>query len=234
MNTHERNSASIPKEWLELGVYMFMKVKVKVTQSCPTLCDPMDCTVHWILQARILEWVSIPFSRGSSQPRDQSQVSIAGRFFTSWVTRKSKNTGVGSLSLLQWIILTQESNWSFLHCTQILYQLSFIGLCCCCCCCWVASVVSDSGRPYRWQPTRLPCPWDSPGKNTGVGCTSFSTAWKWKVKVKSLSHVQLFATPWTAAHQGPLSMGFSRQEYWSGVIGLYSILIMNNEFVEKC
>ena len=44
-------------------------VKVKVTQSCPTLCDPMDC-VHGILQARILEWVAFPFSRGSSQPRD--------------------------------------------------------------------------------------------------------------------------------------------------------------------
>ena len=46
---------------------------------------------------------------------------------------------------------------------------------------------------------------------------SFSNAWKWKVKVKSLSRVQLFATPWTAAHQSPPSMGFSRQEYWSGV-----------------
>ena len=46
---------------------------------------------------------------------------------------------------------------------------------------------------------------------------SFSNAWKWKVKVKSLSHVRLIATPWTAAHQAPLSMGFSRQEYWSGV-----------------
>ena len=46
---------------------------------------------------------------------------------------------------------------------------------------------------------------------------SFSNAWKWKVKVKSLSHVQLFATPWTAAHQAPLPMGFSRQEYWSGL-----------------
>ena len=46
---------------------------------------------------------------------------------------------------------------------------------------------------------------------------SFSNAWKWKVKVKSLSCVWLFATPWTAAHQAPLSMGFSRQEYWSGV-----------------
>ena len=60
------------------------KVKVKVTQSCPTLCDSMSYTVHEILQARILEWVPFPFSRGSSQPRDQTQVShIAGRFFPS-------------------------------------------------------------------------------------------------------------------------------------------------------
>ena len=46
---------------------------------------------------------------------------------------------------------------------------------------------------------------------------SFSSAWKWKVKVKSLSHVRLFATPWIAAYQAPPSMGFPRQEYWSGV-----------------
>ena len=46
---------------------------------------------------------------------------------------------------------------------------------------------------------------------------SFSSAWKWKVKVKSLSRVRLLATPWTAAYQAPLSLGFSRQEYWSGV-----------------
>ena len=46
---------------------------------------------------------------------------------------------------------------------------------------------------------------------------SFSNAWKWKVKVRSLSRVRLLATPWTAAHQAPASMGFSRQEYWSGV-----------------
>ena len=46
---------------------------------------------------------------------------------------------------------------------------------------------------------------------------SFSSAWKWKVKVKSLSRARLLVTPWTAAHQAPLSMGFSRQEYWSGV-----------------
>ena len=46
---------------------------------------------------------------------------------------------------------------------------------------------------------------------------SFSNAWKWEVKVKSLSRVRLLATPWTEAHQAPPSMGFSRQEYWSGV-----------------
>ena len=58
-------------------------VKVKVGQSCPTLCDHMDYTVHGILQARILEWVAFPFSRGSSQPRDRTQVScIAGGLFT--------------------------------------------------------------------------------------------------------------------------------------------------------
>ena len=55
-----------------------------------TLCDPMDYTVHGILQARILEWVAFLFSRGSSQPRDRTQIShTAGRFFTSWATRGS-------------------------------------------------------------------------------------------------------------------------------------------------
>ena len=58
--------------------------QVKVAQSCPTLCDPMDYTAHGILQARILEWAAFPFSRGSSQTRDRTHISsIAGRFFTS-------------------------------------------------------------------------------------------------------------------------------------------------------
>ena len=67
-------------------------VCVLVTQSCLTLCDPMDyslpsSSVHGILQAKILEWVAIPFSRESSQPADQTQVfCIAGRFFTIWTT----------------------------------------------------------------------------------------------------------------------------------------------------
>ena len=60
---------------------------MKVVQFCPTLWDPIDCIVHGILQARILEWVAFPFSRGSSQPTDRTQVScIAGGFFTIWAT----------------------------------------------------------------------------------------------------------------------------------------------------
>ena len=62
--------------------------KVKVTQSCLILCDPMDFTVHGILQARILEWAAFPFSRGSSWPRNQTGVScITGGFFTIWTIR---------------------------------------------------------------------------------------------------------------------------------------------------
>ena len=77
--------------------------------------------------------------------------------------------------------------------------------------------MSDSVRPHRRQPTRLCRPWDSPGKNTGVGCHFFLQCMKVKVKVKLLSRVRFLATSWTAAHQAPPSMGFSRQEYWSGV-----------------
>ena len=174
-------------------------------------------------------------------------------------------------------------------------NLSYMSAC-------VFSVVSDSFRPHGPWPTRRLCPWNFPGKNTGVGChfllqgnfltqrsntciscvsciaggffttwaigkawicldlpaaaaaavkslqscptlcnpidgsppgspvpgilqartlewaaISFSNAWKWKVKVKSFSRVQLLATPWTAAYQASPSMGFSRQEYWSGL-----------------
>ena len=69
----------------------------EVAQPCLTLCGPMDCSppgssVHGIFQARILEWVAISFSRGSSQPRDRTQVScIAGGFFTIWANREGPN-----------------------------------------------------------------------------------------------------------------------------------------------
>ena len=80
----------IPRKDSPALIHPFLSCEwVKVTQLCPTLCNP-DYTVHGILQARILEWVAVPFSRESSQPRDWTQVSrIAGRFFTIWATRES-------------------------------------------------------------------------------------------------------------------------------------------------
>ena len=77
---------------------------VKVTQSCLTLCDLMDYTVYGILQARILEWVVVPFSRGLFQPRDQIHVScIASRFFTSWATREAQEGAEEKLPGRSWL-----------------------------------------------------------------------------------------------------------------------------------
>ena len=91
--------------------------------------------------------------------------------------------------------------------------------------------MSDSVRPHRWQPNRLLCPWNSPGKNTGVGCHFLLHC----MKVKSLSRVQLLATPWTVAHQAAPSMGFSRQEYWSGVpLPSLPRLCSGKEFTCQC
>ena len=78
--------------------YNMMRKEVLVAELCLTLWDPIDCSppgssVHGVLQARTLEWVAIPFSRGSSWPRDQTQVSCtAGRFLTLWSTRKAQGT----------------------------------------------------------------------------------------------------------------------------------------------
>ena len=77
--------------------------------------------------------------------------------------------------------------------------------------------MSDSVGPQRGQPTRLPVPGILQARKLEWAAISFSDAWKWKVKGKSLSRVRLLATPWTAAYQAPLSMGFSRQEYWTGL-----------------
>ena len=98
---------------------------MKVTQVCPILCDPVGCSlpgssVHGNLQPE-LAWVAVPFSRGSFQPRSPT---LQVDSLLSESPGKPKNTRVGSLSLLQWIFHTQESNQSLLHCRQILYKLS--------------------------------------------------------------------------------------------------------------
>ena len=94
LTSHSRMSGSrwVITPWL-------WKKDCEVSQSCLTLCDPMDCSlpgssVHGILQARVLEWVAISFSRGSSQPRDWTRVShIEGRCFNLWATREARLSG---------------------------------------------------------------------------------------------------------------------------------------------
>ena len=94
-----------------------------------SLWDPMDYTVLGILQARILEWVAFPLSKGSSQPKGIEPRSPTLQVYSlpAEPQGKPKNTGVGSLSLLQRIFPTQELNWGLQHCRQILYQLSYQG-----------------------------------------------------------------------------------------------------------
>ena len=99
---------------------------MKVAQSCLTLCYPMDYIVYGILQARILEWVAFLFSRDlpntGIEPRSPA---LQVDSLPAEPQGEPKNTGVGSLSLLQWIFLTQELNQGLLHCRQILYHLSY-------------------------------------------------------------------------------------------------------------
>ena len=77
--------------------------------------------------------------------------------------------------------------------------------------------MSDSVWPHRQQPPGSPVPGILQARTLEWVAISFSNACRWKVKVKSFSRVRLLATPWTSAYQAPPSMGFSRQEYWSGV-----------------
>ena len=108
------NGSSQPRNWTRVSCIAggfftnwATSERSKVAQSCPTLCDPMDCnlpgsSVHGIFQATVLEWVAISFSRGSSRPRDQTRVSrIVDRHFTIWATRevlerREQNSNVNS------------------------------------------------------------------------------------------------------------------------------------------
>ena len=99
----------------------------------------MDYTVHGILQARILEWVSFSFSRGSFQLRDKNPT-LQVNYLLAETQGKLKITGLGSLSLLQQIFLTQGLNLDLLLCRQILYCLSYYAV-------LIHSVVSDSLPP---------------------------------------------------------------------------------------
>ena len=90
---------------------------MKVVQSCPTLCDPMDYTVHVILQGKILEWVAFPLSSRSSQPRNQTEVSgFAGRFFTNCAICGMLNIKFSALpDNVSWIFISENVATILIH-----------------------------------------------------------------------------------------------------------------------
>ena len=162
---------------------MQVKSESEVTQSCPTLSDPMDCSlpsssVHGIFQARVLEWGAIAFSSCLS---------------STWL-----KSGSANLQSSRKICLPHSSNLRGVA---------------------AKSLQSCPTRcdPIDGSPPGSPIPGILQARTLEWVAISFSNACEWKVKVKSLSRVRLLATPWTAAYQAPPSMGFSRQDYWSGV-----------------
>ena len=174
-----------------------------------------------LLPAAGLLWVQ-PALKLKSQSENESRSVISNSLWLQGLHNSpSQNTGVGSLSLLQGIILTQGLNPGLLHCRQILYHLSHKGspfpnplsgyL--------ISAGCSENNKTH-FPPLRLL--WAQAEVGGEIGDSKF---WIWrcskmpwkakkgKVKVKSLSRVQLFAIPWTVTYQAPPSMGFSRQEH---------------------
>ena len=154
------------------------KVKVKLY---PTLCNPMDYTVHGILQARVQEWVdSLSLLQGIFPTRGLKP----GLRHCRWIL--DQLTHQGSPSILKWVASpfsrgsSWPGSWTGVSCitgrfftswtTREAPKISAAAKSLQSC---LTSVVSDSVRPHRRQPTRLPRPRDSPGKNTGVGCHFF-------------------------------------------------------------
>jgi len=140
---------------------------VSVSQSCLTLCNSMDSSPpgssgHGILQARILEWVSISFSRRSSWPRDRTLISciswIGSKFFTIWATRETH--------VCMYVISTYLCVYAYIYVCIYKYNI-FV---CVYAVCLVTKLCPILCNPIDCSLPRLLCPWDFPGKNTGVGC----------------------------------------------------------------
>ena len=160
----------------------------EVAQSCPTLCDCMDCSppgssVHGIFQAWILEWVAVSFSRGSSWPRDRTRVSrIVGRCLTIWATREAHQKHRRVVVSFKRMSVEIFYRWNLLPRSQLANYMHS----------WrqEAAKKGPTGK-YLGNPIR--------------SSYSASVDLKWS---SSTVDVWLFATPWPVAHQAPLSMGF--------------------------
>ena len=165
--------------------------------------------------------------RGTQEPLDESERGGCGKAGLKLNIQKTKIMASGPITSWQIDGETMETERDLIFlgskitaggdCSHEIKRHLLFGrkaithLCCC-----ITSVVSDSVRPHRQQPTRLRCPWDSPGKNTGVGCHFLLQCMKVKRESEVAQSCLTLSDP-IAAHQAPPSMGFSRQEYWSQV-----------------
>ena len=156
-----------------------------VTRSCLTIWDPVDCSppgssVHGILQARMLEWVATSFSRGSYQPWDWTCISRVSCVHRQILYHWATREALHTLYIY---IHTAAAAKSLQSCPTLCNPIDGSPLC--------SSVPGIlQARTLEWV------------------AIFFSNAWKWKVKVKSLSRAWLLVTPWTSAYQAPLSMGY--------------------------
>ena len=202
--------------------------------SCVWLCTPIGgsppaSSVPGILQARTLEWVAISFSNAWKWKVKVKSLSPVRLFATPWTAAYQAPPSMGfsrqeywsfSFSIIpskeipglicfrmDWLDLlaVQGSLKSLLqyHSSNTTTTTKLLQSC---------PTLCD---PIDSSPPASPIPGILQARTLEWVVISFSNAWKWKVKVKSLSHARLLATPWTAAYQAPLSMGFSRQDYWS-------------------
>ena len=167
---------------------MVTECESEVAPSCPTLCDPVDC---------ILSGSSV---HGIFQARVLEYIAISSSRVSSWPRNR---TGVSHIAGRRFTV------WA----TRVVTAAAAAA---------AAAVKSLQScptlcDPIGGSPPGSPVPGILQARTLEWVAIYFSNAWKWKNKVKSLSRVRLLATPWTAAHQAPLSMEFSRQEYWSGV-----------------
>ena len=180
-------------------------------QSCSTLCDPMDhslqdSSVHWIFPAGILEWVAMPSSRGSSQPRDWTHISfIAGRFFTAEPLRKPfhhcsiiQNIFTAPTPFVLHLFIPSPPRSNKLWSSYCLHNLTFSRTSYS----WNYTVLNFSNYPHSLGNMQLRflhvLSW--------IG-SSFLIQFS---SIQSLSRVRLFATPWIAARQASLSITISR------------------------
>ena len=187
-------------------------------QSLSWLYDPKDfrlpgSSLQEISQAGTLKWVLISYSRTSSQPRDRtriSRVSYIGRWIIyHWATWEVQRHAEGGINL-------EHLFWSvyFAHFQSLVYH-GFLLLSSCFHRAAAAAAAAAAKSlqlcptlcdPIDGSPPGFPVPGILQARTLEWVAISFSNAWKWKVKVKSLSRVQLLATPWTAAYQAPPSM----------------------------